>query len=255
MTAKCSQRLVGRPNKADSDDTRQKILDEAILVFSLRGIASSTIKEISQQAGVTPASVYYHFVDKQTLVDETLECHLIPEVNTWWEVCGQPLDPVTMLNEMAKKIYTVTVKKPWFLPLWSRELAYEGGTLRQYLAKRVDDQLMYKFRENVIRGQKEGSINPGLLPEILYISIISNVCFPLLLKKDWEKFWNRPFEDKTLENHIWAMVHRGLDLPNGRKTHGNQRRARSRPQIGVWPVAPKTRRTRARQKRRTKGRI
>jgi AcrR family transcriptional regulator len=48
-------------------ETKQQLLDAATTVFSLRGFARATTKEIAQVAGVAEGTIYRHFADKQDL--------------------------------------------------------------------------------------------------------------------------------------------------------------------------------------------
>jgi len=48
-------------------ETRQRLLDAAAVVFSQRGFARSTTKEIAEAAGVAEGTIYRHFADKQDL--------------------------------------------------------------------------------------------------------------------------------------------------------------------------------------------
>lgn len=59
------------PPAADLD-TRSRILAAATQVFVRRGIASGTIREITELAGVNVAAVNYHFGSREALLRETL---------------------------------------------------------------------------------------------------------------------------------------------------------------------------------------
>jgi AcrR family transcriptional regulator len=48
-------------------ETKQQLLDAATTVFSQRGFARATTKEIAQVAGVAEGTIYRHFADKQDL--------------------------------------------------------------------------------------------------------------------------------------------------------------------------------------------
>ena len=52
------------------DKTRQQLLDAATKVFSMRGFARATTREIAKVAGVAEGTIYRHFPDKQTLFYE-----------------------------------------------------------------------------------------------------------------------------------------------------------------------------------------
>ena len=47
--------------------TRDRILDAAEELFAERGLAGTAVRDISNQVGLTPASLYNHFSGKQSL--------------------------------------------------------------------------------------------------------------------------------------------------------------------------------------------
>lgn len=57
-----------------ADDTRQRILDEATALFTERGYADTSIRDISERLGMTKGALYYHFTSK----DELLQAIVAP---------------------------------------------------------------------------------------------------------------------------------------------------------------------------------
>ncbi len=55
----------GQP--AEQDDARSRILETATRLFAEKGFAATSIREISQAAGVTNPTIYYHFGSKSGL--------------------------------------------------------------------------------------------------------------------------------------------------------------------------------------------
>jgi AcrR family transcriptional regulator len=53
--------------------TRQQILDASLRLFSERGFARTTVRDIARQAGITDAAIYYHFESKRDLLDALVE--------------------------------------------------------------------------------------------------------------------------------------------------------------------------------------
>lgn len=53
--------------------TRERLLDEALTLFSQRGYSATSIRDILQAARVTQPTLYYHFSDKQTLFQALIE--------------------------------------------------------------------------------------------------------------------------------------------------------------------------------------
>jgi TetR/AcrR family transcriptional regulator len=55
--------------------TRERLLDEALTLFSRRGYAATGIRDILQAAGVTQPTLYHHFSDKASLLQTLIERH------------------------------------------------------------------------------------------------------------------------------------------------------------------------------------
>ena len=55
--------------------TRKRLLDEALTLFSQRGYAATGIRDILKAAGVTQPTLYHHFADKAALLQALIERH------------------------------------------------------------------------------------------------------------------------------------------------------------------------------------
>ena len=55
------------------EDTRQKILDKALELFSVRGYDSVSVGEIAKAVGIKAPSLYNHFPGKQAIFDAIVE--------------------------------------------------------------------------------------------------------------------------------------------------------------------------------------
>ena len=53
--------------------TRQQILDASLHLFSERGFARTTVRDIARMAGITDAAIYYHFQSKRELLEALVE--------------------------------------------------------------------------------------------------------------------------------------------------------------------------------------
>jgi AcrR family transcriptional regulator len=61
--------LSANAGGAKRERTQAQLVHAAVQVFSARGVASSTILEVAQVAGVTTGTVYNHFDSKEQLVE------------------------------------------------------------------------------------------------------------------------------------------------------------------------------------------
>lgn len=53
-------------------DTKQKILDVSLELFSQKGFSAVSIRDICAQVMIKESSIYYHFKNKQAILDELL---------------------------------------------------------------------------------------------------------------------------------------------------------------------------------------
>jgi AcrR family transcriptional regulator len=56
------------PAAAHSSDTRQRILDVALDLFTEQGYDGTSLRQIAEQLGVTKAALYYHFESKEDIL-------------------------------------------------------------------------------------------------------------------------------------------------------------------------------------------
>jgi AcrR family transcriptional regulator len=63
------------------EKTREKILIESVFLFSRKGFAGTSVRDISRQAGMTPASLYNYFENKDALYRAVLARCLEPMVD------------------------------------------------------------------------------------------------------------------------------------------------------------------------------
>lgn len=53
--------------------TRKQILDSSLRLFSEKGFARTSVRDIAQAAGITDAAIYYHFDSKRDLFEALLD--------------------------------------------------------------------------------------------------------------------------------------------------------------------------------------
>src|SRR5574337_1277603 len=61
---------------------REAILAAALNEFSARGFAAARLDDVAKRAGVAKGTIYLHFRDKETLIEEIVRAMLIPVVGS-----------------------------------------------------------------------------------------------------------------------------------------------------------------------------
>lgn len=79
---------MARRTAAEAAQTREALLDAALLVFAERGFAAAQLEDIAQRAAVTRGALYHHFSGKAALYQATLD-------ERWDTVLGPAVDQLT----------------------------------------------------------------------------------------------------------------------------------------------------------------
>ena len=61
------------PQEPGESSVRKRLMDAAILLFTTRGYAATSVREIVEMAGVTKPALYYHFQSKEGIYLAILE--------------------------------------------------------------------------------------------------------------------------------------------------------------------------------------
>ncbi|MFF6805799.1 TetR family transcriptional regulator [Streptomyces sp. NPDC012616] len=107
-------RRRGRPPRAESADTRDRILTAAREEFSERGYEKTSVRGIAKAAGVDPALVHHYFGTKEQVFEASIEVAFAPALNAPEAVSDGPPDQVG--ERLARFIFGVwenpTTRKP-----------------------------------------------------------------------------------------------------------------------------------------------
>ena len=162
---------MAKRTKEDALETREKILDAAILVFHEHGVARPSLTEIAELAGVTRGAVYGHFRNKADLFNALAERVQLPGEKLC-ESAGDEIqrDPLGVLRTRWLWLFQeVACNRQWQLILeiiFHRcELVTESGEIRQ--------RLLQGHAEGIARMRQliSGAIANGQLPVDLDLEV------------------------------------------------------------------------------------
>ncbi len=90
-------KLARRTGYKKSEESRQQVLDAALAVIARRGLSSTSVQDIADEAGLSKGSVHYHFESKDELVERVLDhaCQTVEaRVRASFEAPGSPVEKV-----------------------------------------------------------------------------------------------------------------------------------------------------------------
>ncbi|MDR3135660.1 MAG: TetR/AcrR family transcriptional regulator [Deltaproteobacteria bacterium] len=204
------RRPAGRVPLDQRVDTREIICKKCILVIADKGIQGTTVKEVAQRAGLTPAMVHYHFKNRDYLINATLTRFLKPIADSVWEAVELDIGPLEMLREFHQRLREVFTTVPWYSNFWSRELASASGRGKEIMGSLVNAERLRVFREKILLGQKQGIVNPDLIPDLVFPSLLSLAHLPRIWHNDWKNVWLSELTDEEVNRHVWGTILNGL---------------------------------------------
>ena len=86
--------------------TREKILEEALTLFSQKGYNGVSVREIAGAIGIKESSLYNHFANKQEIFDQTVE-FCWQEAETYFKEQGLPFTGEEDLNIFGEEDFSL----------------------------------------------------------------------------------------------------------------------------------------------------
>lgn len=81
--------------------TREQILDASLRLFSEKGFARTSVRDIAQAAGITDAAIYYHFASKRDLFEALIDERGFTAALDQLEQAEVNVGPVEAINVLA----------------------------------------------------------------------------------------------------------------------------------------------------------
>lgn len=104
------ERTRGRQQR--STDTREALIIAAGKVFSRLTYAEARLKDISEEAGVSPGSMYFHFGNKEDFAIAVLEAEQARMTQVLKAVVEQPKDGLTRLLSLGEGLAELISSDP-----------------------------------------------------------------------------------------------------------------------------------------------
>jgi AcrR family transcriptional regulator len=136
--------------RKEKQDTKQVILDASLDLFSKRGYSAVSIRDISSKVGIKESAIYYHFKNKQDILD--VLCMSFE--NVMYSI------PPQFAKEMAK---VTKVEKQAFLMV-----------CHSYFTNYLMDERVNKFLRMLILEQGINEVAARMYHNIMFDEAVSN---------------------------------------------------------------------------------
>jgi len=171
---------MARRTKEEAEATREAIIEAAIDTFLETGVARASLDQIARNAGVTRGAVYWHFKDKDDLLNTLINRVRLPMHEMLEDLSQTHFDnPLIALRHVARES---------ILQLKHNDLHYRICTVLMTRCELVgrsapsfehqrtlDTQSMNKITEELEKAAQLGLLRPGVQPRIAALSLITQI--------------------------------------------------------------------------------
>jgi AcrR family transcriptional regulator len=120
---------------------REEILAIAAAIFARQGIASTTVRDIGEQAGILSGSLYHHFASKDEIVDAIVSSFLDDLVSRYDGVMAADTDPHARLVGLVRASIATSADHPHATEIYQNDARYlqadDGPTIVRQSARAV----------------------------------------------------------------------------------------------------------------------
>ena len=193
------------------EDTRDRLIEAGRSLFAARGFAGTSVRDLTQEAGVNLGAVTYHFETKQGLYLAVLEACLSPVRERLGAIANLPVPPSGRLELFVRAMFQHLREHPDIPRFMVQEIVL-GDAPAPPVLKHV--RFVLGTLTSIIKeGQREGAIAAGD-PVLMALSILSQPLFlslmPVFLKRGDLSGADLPRPRASAEDHGVAFLRSGL---------------------------------------------
>ena len=199
-----------RPGPSGTANIRKSILDTAEFLFATRGFAATSVREIAEQVGVTPAMVHYYFGSKKRLLQAVMEQVLEPLTDALADLQGRGRISVTGFTTL---MFGMAADHPYLPQLITREVFLPGGQLQQDFLRDFAPRLGGRLPDILRREQEQGRVAAELDPSITALLVLSLCFFPFIARPAGESVLGVRYDTdgiRALTGHVTRLLENGL---------------------------------------------
>lgn len=167
--------------------TKQKIIDEALTLFSIKGFTAVTVDEIAKAVGIKAPSLYKHYKSKQCIFNAIIE-----------EMQGRYLQQMEQLHMNG---VNPNIDSPFFENISEDQLLQIGQVLFSYF---LHDEYNKRFRKMLVLEQFNNETLNNIYIQQYFDNPISfqETIFSSLISKKLIKM----YDTKIIAIHFYAPI-------------------------------------------------
>ncbi len=212
----------GRPPRTAAStapgDARRRLLEAAAQRFAAQGFAATSLRQVADDAGVTPAMVAYYFRDKAGL----MEAVLIEGLELILVRLREVMEPAPQARGSGRPLLTRFVgayvgalnDHPWIPRIVVQEVISRDTPLRDVFVERFAREALALLAPRVAGEVEAGRLRRDLDPRLTVISVIGMCVFPYIAEPLLGRLLGLELDDEfaaAFVPHTVGLLRHGLE--------------------------------------------
>lgn len=200
-------------------DSRTRILDAGETLFSQKGFAGTSIKDIGEASQRNTALIHYYFTSKEQLYREVLRRGAEQIIGNASQAVGADMDPEVALQAFVRAQVALLAAKPHLLTLMVREMMDWGATHAADQIHILGATIFRRICGFIEEGQRRGRFRRDADPRFTAISLVAQVNWFMLARPAVGVLLGRGLGEVTqaditaFADHAATLVIGGLQVP------------------------------------------
>jgi AcrR family transcriptional regulator len=172
-------RAPGRPSDTDRQEARRTLIETAATLFAGQGYDGTSLKQVADGAGVTPAMVAYYFKDKSGLLEAVVRRGLGILLEVVETVVADHV-PGEFVPELIDGYLGTLSRHPWIPQILIREVVSKDTPLRALFMEEFAQRAATLVPARVESEMREGALRPDLDARYTILSLVGMCVFPFV---------------------------------------------------------------------------
>ena len=181
MPDKSRQKSPGRPQASTRTDgeAREVLIRAAAVRFAAQGAEGTSLREVAEDAGVTPAMVAYYFRDKSGLLEAVVRQGL-ETLLAVVDASAEAYEPGEFLSGLVRRYLAALAADPWIPQILIREVISRDSPLRELFIEEFASHAVAIVPDRVLGEMGQGALRDDLDHRFLILSMLGMCLFPFI---------------------------------------------------------------------------
>jgi AcrR family transcriptional regulator len=155
------------------------LVQAAAVRFAAQGAEGTSLREVAEDAGVTPAMVAYYFRDKSGLLEAVVRQGLGALLRVV-ETAVREHEPGEFLPTIIRRYLAALAADPWIPQILIREVISRESPLRELFIEEFASHAVSVVPAEVLDDMGRGALRDDLDPRFLVLSMLGMCVFPFI---------------------------------------------------------------------------